>query len=110
MKSRGVGKLKFKLPLVFHEEKKYTLKWIFGTSHLLVGLFAALGAFVAPLYFANFFSPKLLAFLFFYLIIHLVLALDYCYNRHIDEKFLFFFYLFSVIGFVIFFIVTFIGF
>lgn len=103
-------KPKSKLPLVFPEEKKLSFRWIFGSSHLLMGFFAAIGVFVLPKYFSMFFTPNVLAFLFFYLIIHLVFALDYYYNRNIDEKFLLFFYLFSVIAFLVFFIRTFIGF
>jgi len=107
---RKVKKLKYDLAFGFPEEKKFTLKWFFGSSHLLMGIFSALGVFMFALYLSNFFYPHILAFLFIYLIIHLILAFDYLYDRNIEEKLLFFFYLFSILILVLKFLSLFINF
>lgn len=87
---------------MFSDVKKYSFRWTFGSSHFIMALFASIGVFVVPIFLGNFFSNKLLASLFIYLIIQLGLALDYYFDRHIDEKFLFFFYFFSIVVLFIF--------
>jgi len=94
MKKRGAKKkLPFENPLVSSLNARYSLRWFFGTSHFIMGLFAALGVFVVPAYVSNYLEPRVLSFLFLYLIIHLILALDYYFDRNIEEKFLLFFYI-----------------
>ncbi len=87
---------------MFYDEKKYSFKWIFGSSHFVLALFAAIGVFIVPMFLASFFGNSVLVSLFIYLIIQLGLALDYYFDRHIDEKFLFFFYFFSIVALFIF--------
>lgn len=89
---------------MFSEVKKYSFRWIFGSSHFIMAFFAAVGAFVSCVFLGSFFGNELFFSLVIYLIVQLALAFDYYLDRHIDEKFLLFFYFFSVLSLAIFFI------
>jgi len=100
MKKKQVIKKRFENPLV-NQQSRFNFKWIFGSSHFILGFFACLGVLFSASYLASFFSSNIFAFLFVYLILHLILALFYYKDQGVGEKFLVFFYLFSIISFAI---------
>jgi amino acid transporter len=80
---------------------KFKFSEIFSTSHFIMGFFAAVGVVAVSLYASKLFSFNAFGFVLAYLVIHLGLALDYYYERNIDERFLISFYVFSNIFFIV---------
>ncbi|MEK6945262.1 MAG: hypothetical protein AABW63_00530 [Nanoarchaeota archaeon] len=69
----------------------------FSTSHFSMGLFAAVGLISVSLYISKLFTFSSFGFLLVFLIVQLGFAIDYYYERNIDERFLISFYTFSII-------------